>query len=111
MKSALGREKGPQMEKRFLWRRKGSSGEEKVLGDSVPRCLRREKGALMPREEKRCLDASREEKVPQYLGRGKFASVPWEGKRCLSASGGEAALVAWELKKCLSSSGVEKVLL
>ena len=52
MKSALGREKGAQMEKRFLWRGKGSSGEEKVLGDSVPQ------------EGKRCLDASRGEKVP-----------------------------------------------
>ena len=61
---------------RELKRCLSSSGEEKVLGDTVPWCLRREKGALMPREEKRCLDASREEKVPQYLGRGKFASVP-----------------------------------
>ena len=58
------KKRGPRMEKRFPRRGKGSSGEEKVFGGSVPR------------EGKRCLDASKREKVPQCLGRGKGASVP-----------------------------------
>ena len=84
------------MEKRCLWKGKGSSGEEKMLGGSVPQ------------EGKRCLDDSREEKVPQCLGRGRClrASVPLEGKRCISATG---ASVLQEGKSCLGGLGVEKV--